>query len=186
MEYECPCGHRFICSAPDRPVKLASNGTVKVKTFYSLDMWNTLTMKPRKFILLEIGWCNKARQRRHAALHVLSLSSKQRPCAVHGSNDARVHRDTIIEQELWLNHPYRTATTRSAQPTAVSHIPSELGRSNQIDRQYHVGPSLAVHLHGRQRGLLSTERHRYAQQLPGFERNVFIYRKIISAKTKES
>lgn len=30
MEYECPMGHRFICSGPDRLVKVSSNGTVKV------------------------------------------------------------------------------------------------------------------------------------------------------------
>lgn len=30
MEYECPCGHRFICSGPDRIVKVSSNGNVKV------------------------------------------------------------------------------------------------------------------------------------------------------------
>jgi protein SMG8 len=30
MEYECPMGHRFICSGPDRLVKVASNGVIKV------------------------------------------------------------------------------------------------------------------------------------------------------------
>jgi protein SMG8 len=30
MEYECPLGHRFICSGPDRIVRVSSNGTVKV------------------------------------------------------------------------------------------------------------------------------------------------------------
>ena len=29
MEYECPLGHRFICSGPDRLVKVASNGIIK-------------------------------------------------------------------------------------------------------------------------------------------------------------
>lgn len=29
MEYECPCGHRFICSGPDRIVKVSANGVVK-------------------------------------------------------------------------------------------------------------------------------------------------------------
>ena len=32
MEYECPCGHRFICSGPDRIVKANSSGIVKVIT----------------------------------------------------------------------------------------------------------------------------------------------------------
>ena len=31
MEYECPCGHRFISSGPDRLVKVSSSGNVKVK-----------------------------------------------------------------------------------------------------------------------------------------------------------
>jgi hypothetical protein len=35
MEYECPIGHRFICSGPDRVVKLSQNGIMKVKKFYS-------------------------------------------------------------------------------------------------------------------------------------------------------
>lgn len=30
VEYECPCGHRFICSGPDRLVKLTNNGVIKV------------------------------------------------------------------------------------------------------------------------------------------------------------
>lgn len=30
VEYECPCGHRFICSGPDRIVKLSNNGIIKV------------------------------------------------------------------------------------------------------------------------------------------------------------
>lgn len=30
MEYECPLGHRFICSGPDRLVKVSNNGVVKV------------------------------------------------------------------------------------------------------------------------------------------------------------
>lgn len=30
MEYECPLGHRFICSGPDRLVKVSTNGVVKV------------------------------------------------------------------------------------------------------------------------------------------------------------
>ncbi len=30
MEYECPCGHRFISSGPDRLVKVSSSGNVKV------------------------------------------------------------------------------------------------------------------------------------------------------------
>ncbi len=30
MEYECPCGHRFICSGPDRIVKVSTQGNVKV------------------------------------------------------------------------------------------------------------------------------------------------------------
>jgi protein SMG8 len=31
MEYECPCGHRFICSGPNRIIKVTSpNGNVKV------------------------------------------------------------------------------------------------------------------------------------------------------------
>jgi hypothetical protein len=34
MEYECPCGHRFICSGPDRLVKLSNNGVVKVKLYF--------------------------------------------------------------------------------------------------------------------------------------------------------
>jgi len=29
MEYECPYGHRFICSAPDRLAKLSSSGSLK-------------------------------------------------------------------------------------------------------------------------------------------------------------
>lgn len=29
LEYECPLGHRFICSGPDRLVRLSSNGSVK-------------------------------------------------------------------------------------------------------------------------------------------------------------
>jgi protein SMG8 len=29
MEYECPYGHRFICSGPDRIVKVSTNGNVK-------------------------------------------------------------------------------------------------------------------------------------------------------------
>ncbi|CAF0716244.1 unnamed protein product [Brachionus calyciflorus] len=29
LEYECPLGHRFICSGPDRIVRLSSNGNVK-------------------------------------------------------------------------------------------------------------------------------------------------------------
>lgn len=29
LEYECPLGHRFICSGPDRIVRLFNNGTVK-------------------------------------------------------------------------------------------------------------------------------------------------------------
>lgn len=33
VEYECPCGHRFICSGPDKLVKLSNNGVVKVKNF---------------------------------------------------------------------------------------------------------------------------------------------------------
>lgn len=35
VEYECPCGHRFICSGPDRLVKLTNNGIVKVEIIYS-------------------------------------------------------------------------------------------------------------------------------------------------------
>ena len=30
FDYECPLGHRFICSGPDRVVKISPNGTVKV------------------------------------------------------------------------------------------------------------------------------------------------------------
>ena len=30
MDYECPLGHRFICSGPDRLVKASSNGIIKV------------------------------------------------------------------------------------------------------------------------------------------------------------
>lgn len=30
MEYECPCGHRFFCSGPDKISKVTSNGNVKV------------------------------------------------------------------------------------------------------------------------------------------------------------
>ena len=30
MEYECPCGHRFICSGPDKIVRVSTNGNVKV------------------------------------------------------------------------------------------------------------------------------------------------------------
>ena len=30
MDYECPIGHRFICSGPDRLVKVSSNGIIKV------------------------------------------------------------------------------------------------------------------------------------------------------------
>lgn len=29
MEYECPCGHRFFCSGPDKLSKLSANGNVK-------------------------------------------------------------------------------------------------------------------------------------------------------------
>ncbi len=34
MEYECPCGHRFICSGPDRIVKVSTQGTVKVASLF--------------------------------------------------------------------------------------------------------------------------------------------------------
>ena len=37
MEYECPCGHRFICSGPDRLIRVSSNGTVKVELTYLLN-----------------------------------------------------------------------------------------------------------------------------------------------------
>ena len=30
FDYECPIGHRFICSGPDRLVKISPNGIVKV------------------------------------------------------------------------------------------------------------------------------------------------------------
>ena len=30
MEYECPCGHRFFCSGPDKISKVSANGNVKV------------------------------------------------------------------------------------------------------------------------------------------------------------
>jgi protein SMG8 len=32
MEYECPLGHRFVCSGPDRLVRASANGTVKVNS----------------------------------------------------------------------------------------------------------------------------------------------------------
>lgn len=37
-EYECPCGHRFICSGPDRLVKASSNGVVKDDAYKLLNM----------------------------------------------------------------------------------------------------------------------------------------------------
>ena len=30
-EYECPCGHRFFCSGPDKMLKVPPNGMYKVR-----------------------------------------------------------------------------------------------------------------------------------------------------------
>jgi hypothetical protein len=36
MEYECPRGHRFFCSAPDKVIKVLGNTAVKVLGFFPL------------------------------------------------------------------------------------------------------------------------------------------------------
>ena len=36
MEYECPRGHRFFCSGPDKVIKVSSNSIVKVRVWYFL------------------------------------------------------------------------------------------------------------------------------------------------------
>ena len=36
MEYECPRGHRFFCSAPDKVIKVLGNCSVKVRLLASL------------------------------------------------------------------------------------------------------------------------------------------------------
>lgn len=34
-EYECPRGHRFICSSPNHVIRVAQNGVVKVRSFFA-------------------------------------------------------------------------------------------------------------------------------------------------------
>ena len=44
MEYECPRGHRFFCSAPDKIIKVLGNCSVKVSVMKVTVLTLTLTL----------------------------------------------------------------------------------------------------------------------------------------------
>ena len=74
MEYECPCGHRFFCSGPDKISKVSSNGNVKVCfiSFKYLSVLKSLNVLLKRTML--INYCLRichCTQRVHAEKKLL-------------------------------------------------------------------------------------------------------------------